>query len=89
MWALHLGLPCNSVASGLLLTGYLGSDGGELGLKTSGGEEGGLTLGDAYNAGGHRLLINRIPSTLPYSTYYLLNNYLIWKVFLNVGQTPP
>lgn len=23
------------------------------------------------------------------SIYYLLNNYLIWKVFLHVGQTPP
>lgn len=55
-----------------------------------GGEGKRLSSGEGMQCWGPEAL-NQLNSLcpLPDSIYYLLNNYLIWKVFLNVGQTPP
>lgn len=71
------------MANGLVLSSRQGVE-VSLAEKALGGEGKRLSSGEGMQCQGLNSLC-----PLPDSIYYLLNNYLIWKVFLNVVQTPP
>ena len=82
-WHFAVGPLCSPVANGLVLSSRQGVE-VSLAEKALGGEGKRLSSGEGMQCQGLNSLC-----PLPDSIYYLLNNYLIWKVFLNVVQTPP